>query len=282
MFSHFWRRLGKLALFAILSYLFLAYVLVFSIILRQEFTIFEATRVISVFNPQKGECTLKGQVRNVFGDVIPHAVVIVGNYITQADNMGVYSLTNLEEGRYKMEILAGDYEHYQKEVQLEPGTNTPTIKYDSGLWPQVFLVDFHIFFKEHNQIFGMLGFANGTEQELYIERATLLSPTGEVITDLLHDGDGFAYYLDLSNKLELVEEPQKALKWAPRMVQNGEFAPIEGYFRPGPYSLEVHYAFEEGHKLGQYQIFTITDHLDLANDWNPHLPNDVPNPENAI
>ena len=272
MFSRFWIRLGKFGLFMLLAYLLMAYIIVVSIIIREELAIVDATKVISVFNPTQGSSSMEGQVRNVFGDPVPFAVVIVGDHLVQADNTGAFQVTNIAAGRHTLEIFAGDYARYTREVQVEEGVNNPTIKYETGLWPQVFLVDFHIFYKENDEIFGMVGFANGTDEPIYIERASILSPKGDAITDILHDNDGFSYYLDLSNKLKLVLEPQKALKWAPRMVQGGEFTPVKGYFPPGPYSLEVHYAFQEGHDLGQYQVLTITDHLDLDNNWAPHLP----------
>lgn len=272
MLSRVWRRLGKLGFIVIVSYLFLAYACLVVVILRQELKILDVNRAVSVFNPYKVVSSIKGHVRNVFGDPVPHAVVIVGDYLTQADNTGAFSLERLTPGRYTLEIFAGGYGKFQREIQLEEGVNNPTIKYELGLWPQAFLADFHIFYKGSNAILGIVGFANGSQEDIYIQRATLLDPRGEVIIDLLHDGDGFAYYLDLSNRLSVVEEPQLALKWAPRMVQGGEFPPISGSFKPGPYSLEVHYASKAGHDLGQYQVFSITDHLDLDNDRNPHLP----------
>lgn len=272
MFSRFWNRLGKSGLFLLLTYLLMAYIIVITIIIREELTILDPTKAISVISPIENASSVNGQVRNVFGDPIPYGVVIIGDYIIQADNTGVFSITNLEPGRYSLEIYAGDYARYTRDIQVEEGMNQPTIKYDTGLWPQFFLVDFHVFYKNDHEIFGIAGFANGTDDPIYIEKATLLDPQGEVITDILHDNDGFNYYLGLSNRLEIVSEPQKALKWASRMAQGGEFSQIEGSFAPGPYSLEVHYAFQEGHDLGQYQTVTITDHLDLDDNRNPHLP----------
>lgn len=273
MLSRFWTRLGKFGLSLLGAYLLMAYIIIITIIVRQELAILDASKVVSVFNlDKKGGSTIQGQVRNVFGDPVPHGVIIVGERIVQADNTGTFSVPNLTPGRHILEIFAGDYAKYSREIQVEEGVNSPTIKYETGLWPQVFLVDFHIFYQASNGIFGMVGFANGTTESIYIERATLLDQDGEVVTDILHDNNGFSYYANLSSRLEVVEEPQKALKWAPRMVQGGEFSPVKGSFRPGPYSLEVHFAFRAGHDLGQYQVVTITDHLDLDNDWNPHLP----------
>lgn len=273
MHSRFWLRLAKLGFILLLAYLLFAYTCLITIIIRTELGILDATKVITVFNQEeKGPCTLQGQVRNVFGDPVPFAVIVVAGRLGQADNTGVFTLQNLNPGRHTLEIFAGDYEKYAKEIQLETGLNSPPIKYETGLWPQAFLVDFHIFYKENDEILGIVGFANGTPDAIYIERATLLSPKGEVVTDILHDRDGFDYYANFSSKIEIVTKPQKALKWAGRTVQSGEFAPLQGNFRPGPYTLEVHYASAKGHEMGQYQVLVITDHLDLDRDWNPHIP----------
>ncbi|NMB20004.1 MAG: carboxypeptidase regulatory-like domain-containing protein [Firmicutes bacterium] len=272
MVSGFWMRLGKFGLVLLGTYLLLAYILVVTIIIREELPIVDAGKVVSVLKTAQGTSTLEGQLRNVFGDPVPFGVVILDDQLVQADNTGAFRITNLNPGRFVLEIFAGDYARYTREIQIEEGINHPTIKYETGLWPQVFLVDFHIFYKGENEIFGMVGFANGTGDSIYIERASIIDPNGEVVTDVLHDNDGFQYYTDLSNRLAIIEEPQKALKWAPNMVQGGEFPPVRGYFPPGPYTIEVHYAFQEGHELGQYQVLTITDHLDLDNSWVPHLP----------
>lgn len=271
MVSRFWFALGRVSLLLLVMYLILSYVLLITIILRQEITILDASKAISVFNTKKGDSSLQGQVRNVFGDPVPFSVIIFGEHIVQADKTGTFTLAHLASGRYTMEIFAGDYEKYSREVQIETGVNSPTIKYDTGLWPQIFLVDFHIFSKNSDEIIGIVGFANGTTELIFIQQATLLNPQGEVITDVLHDHDGFNYYANLSNKLEIVENPQKALKWAPRMVQGGEFPAIKGSFLPGIYTLEVHYAFQKGHDLGQYRVLTMTDLLEPDKNWDPHL-----------
>lgn len=273
MLSPLWARLGKYCFFLLLIYLLAAYVLLFTIIIRNELHILDANGVVSVFNPNGGPCLLEGKVRNVFGDPVPHAVIVIQDRLIQADNTGAFAVAGLQSGRFSLEIFAGNYAKYNREINLEPGANSPPMKYETGLWPQEFLVDFHIFHKNSGEILGITGFANGTDEAIYIQRTTLVGPRGEVIEDLLHDRDGFNYYAGLSSKLEITEEPQKALVWPGRMWQTAEFAPITGAFSPGLYSLEVHYAFQKGHELGQYRVSTITDHLDLDQDWkHPHLP----------
>lgn len=271
MFSRFWMRLGRFALILLLAYVLVAYLAVVTIILREEIAIIDASRVIPALSTQESLSTVEGQVRNVFGDPVPFGVIIIGDHLVQADSLGFFRVTHLKPGRHTLEVFAGDYARYAREIQVEEGINQPTIKYETGLWPQVFLADFHVYYKEYNEIFGLIGFANGTDRPVFIHKASLLNSQGGVIADILHDLGGFTYFADLSNRLEIVDAPQKALKWGPRMVQGGEFIPVKGHFPPGLYSLEVHYAFQEGHSLGQYQVLTVTDHLDLDSDW-PHIP----------
>ena len=51
---------------------------------------------------------------------------------------------------------------------LEPGLNSPILKYDTGLWPEYFLVDFHIYYSEDQRLLGIRGFANGSPEPIYI------------------------------------------------------------------------------------------------------------------
>ncbi len=271
MLSPRWARLGKCGLCILLIYLLAAYMSLFIIIIRSELQILDADGAVFVFNPNDGPCLLEGTVCSVFGDPVPHAVIVIQGRLHQADNTGSFLITGLDSGRFTLEIFAGNYAKYSREIHLELVTNSPPIKYETGLWPREFLVDFHIFLKDSGEILGITGFANGTEEPIYIQRATLIGPTSEVIEDLLHDRDGFNYYAGLSSKLAVTEKPQKALIWPGRMWQTAEFPPITGTFNPGLYSLEVHYAFQKGHELGQYRVLTITDHLDLDKDWkHPH------------
>lgn len=273
MLSPRWARLGKCCLIVLVVYLLAAYLVLFIIIIRSELHILDANGAVFVFNRNDGPSLLEGRVCSVFGDPVPHAVIVIQGRLSQADNTGAFYVTGLESGRFGLEIYAGNYAKYSREIHLESGANSPPIKYETGLWPQEFLVDFHIFMKDSGEILGITGFANGTDEPVYIQRATLIGPKGEVITDLLHDGEGFDYYAGLSTRLSIIKEPQKALIWPGRMWQTAEFAPIAGTFPPGLYSLEVHYAFQKGHELGQYRVFTVTDHLDLDKDWkHPHAP----------
>ncbi|NLO65960.1 MAG: carboxypeptidase regulatory-like domain-containing protein [Firmicutes bacterium] len=273
MHSRFWQHLGKWLLVLILLYLVGAYLTVFSIIIRSEMNILDAERAVSALMDTKGSSQLQTRVCSVFGDPICHAVVMIQNRLVQADNTGFFAMENLQPGRSTIEIFAGGYAKYRREINLEPGMNSPPLKYDTGLWPQEFLVDFHVFYKETGEVLGIAGFANGSDQPLYIHRAVLLDPKGKMIIDLLHDHDGFAYYAGLSSRINVVDEPQKALVWPGRMWQTGEFPPIAGYFSPGLYTLEVHYGFLDEHEQGEYRVIGLTDHLDLEENWSdPHLP----------
>ncbi|NLJ80097.1 MAG: carboxypeptidase regulatory-like domain-containing protein, partial [Firmicutes bacterium] len=267
MYSNPWLRFLKTSLIFVLAYLLLASAFTIIIIIRSELRILDAQQVLSLTGQSPQQGVLRGQVRNIFGDPVPHAVVLLENRFVQGDNTGRFEISNLNPGRYTLEILAGGYEKYRREVQVETGINNPPFKYETGLWPQTFLVDFHLFYQEDARLLGIMGFANGSSQPLFIQSALLFNPLGEMILDLLADNGGFSYYAGLSNKLEIAEEPQRALKWAPRMWQSGEFPPIEGFYQPGIYTLKVYYGFEEEHQSGQYRVFTISDHLDLEKSW---------------
>ncbi len=269
MSTRSWKRVALAALVVVALYgLGVAYLLITTII-RNELEIWGG-REVPVLAKPANPAHFHTCVRNVFGDPLPYAVVYIAGRVGQADSTGLVEMTNLHPGRYEMSIFAGGYQPLTMEVQLEPGLNSPVIKYDTGLWPEYFLVDFHIYYSSDQRLLGILGFANGSPEPIYIHRAALISPQGEVITDFLHDHDGFAYYADLSTKIKVVEEPQKALVWPARTWQPGEFPPIPGLFRAGLYTLEVHYGNENEHRTGEYRIMQITHHLDYELTGNPH------------
>ncbi len=265
-----WVRIIKRIAVVVIGYGLLVFALLITTIIRSELQIWGGSMALPAYAELESRAHLRTYVRNIFGDPLPYAVVQVGGRVVQADNTGFVEITNLRPGRYQMDVLAGGYQPFTLEVQLEEGNNSPVIKYDTGLWPEEFLVDFHIYYSSDQRLLGLTGFANGSNEPLYIVRASLLSPQGEVITDLLHENDGFAYYADFSSKIEVVNEPQKALKWPPKTWQPAEFPTIPGFFRAGLYTLEVHYGTLAEHEKGEYRIFQITDHLDYELTGNPH------------
>jgi hypothetical protein len=246
--------------------------LLITTIIRNELQIWGGREVPALAGPE-GSAHLHMYVRNVFGDPLPYAVIYVAGRVAQADSTGFVELAGLKPGRYEMAVFAGGYQPLTLEVHLEPGRNSPVIKYDTGLWPEDFLVDFHLYHSSDQRLMGMLGFANGSAEPIYIHRAALLSPQGGLITDFLHDGDGFAYFAGLSTKITVVEEPQRALVWPPRTWQPGEFPPIPGSFQAGTYTLEIHYGSEGEHQAGEYRTLRINNHLYYDLTGNPHSGN---------
>ena len=265
-----WERIVYTVMLVVVVYGTAVAALLAITIIRSELQIWGGREAVAALSRPANPAHLQTYVRNVFGDPLPYAVVHVAGRVGQADNSGLIELFDLHPGRYNMTVFAGGYHPLTLDVTLEPGYNSPILKYDTGLWPEYFLVDFHIYYSEDQRLMGICGFANGSSESVYIRHARLLSPQGEVITDFLHDHDGFSYYADLSTKIKVVEEPQKALLWPPQTWQPGEFPPIPGIFHFGLYTLEVHFGSEEEHQLGQYQIVQITDHLDYELTGNPH------------
>lgn len=270
MGKHFWIRIARATAMVVIAYGVIVFSILYITIIRNELRVFGGEKSVPVLSNPLGQAHIRSYVRNVFGDPLPYAVVHINGRVAQADNTGLVELNNLKPGRYEMDIFAGNYQPRTIEVHLEGGHNSPVIKYDTGLWPEYFLVDFHIYYSGDQRLLGLTGFANGSDEPIFIHRAELISPQGEVITDFLHDHDGFAYYADFSSKIEVVGEPQLALKWPPRTWQPAEFPPIPGLFRSGMYTLKVHYGDATEHQSGRYRIFEITDHLDYELTGNPH------------
>lgn len=268
----FLKRVLRVGIASLVAYLAIGYIVFVATLVRWEVGLLPPARpVSSIASRDTGVYgTITSQVRNVFGDPVPYAVVHIGGRTIQADQNGNFILEGLAPDRYVMEIFAGGYERYKWEITVGEGNNTPIIKYDSGLWPEKFLADFHVFYASNDRLFGLVGFANGSHETIYVSSATIIDPNGNAIIDVLRQHDGFNYYNYLSNKVEVVETPEPALRIPSKAWVNGEIPPITGPFPPGTYHLEILYGNQEEHEKQQYQRIQYSDQGD--NNWNPHLP----------
>lgn len=270
---NFRQRLLKTLIYCFFAYIALGYIVFASVVLHYEISLLPDDKLIyTAADIQKRSGTLSTRVHNIFGDPIPYAVIFIDGRITQADSTGFFIVEELKPQRYTLEIFSGDYQPYQWDILIDDGTNNPPIKYDTGLWPQYFLPDFHVFHNNTNQLFGLIGFANGSKQPIYIHRAAIYDPNGNIILDLFEDPDIVEYYQMLSTKVESVTTPQQALRLPSKTWINGEIPPIDSPLTPGVYQLEVHYGTETGHQSGVYRVQRIEDYLQTYPNWNPHLP----------
>ncbi len=270
---NFWKRLFKMVVCCLISYVVLGYVIFAFVILHYEVNLLSDNKPALAITDNNGAGgILSTRIHNIFGDPIPHAVVFIDGRVVQADATGFFIVENLKPQRYFLEIFSGEYQPYKWEVLIDEGTNNPPIKYDTGLWPQFFLPDFHVFHNHTNELFGLVGFANGSDQPLYIHRATIYDPDGNIILDLFEHPELVEYYQVLSTKVELVTTPQQALRLPSKTWINGEIPPINTSTASGIYQLEVHYGTTADHQNGIYKVRRVEDVLRANPNWNPHLP----------
>ncbi len=269
-----YRPILRIGLYSLIAYVAIAYIVFITMVIHYEISLFSpaepvATRA-SIDRDSYG--IVSSRIHNVFGDPIPYAVVHLNGRIAQADSTGHFTIEEIYPNRYDIEIFAGGYGRYRWGIQVEEGINTPVIKYDTGLWPQFFLTDFHVFHHNSDKIFSIIGFANGSNEPLYIHRVTIYSPRNETPMELLDTREVLEHFLSLSGKLSLVENPQVALRLAPQSWFSGSLPPLDGPAAKGTYTLEVHVGTEDDHERGAYRVDRIKDHLDMDSNWNPHLP----------
>lgn len=268
-----WYQIIKFAICSLIVYLFIGYLLLAAYLLHYEINIFTgAGSTLYVSTNNNATSSLSARVHNVFGDPIPHVVAFIDGRIVQADATGFFSIDKLVPGRYTLELFAGEYQPYRWDILIEDGTNNPSIKYDTGLWPQYFLPDFHVFHNNSGLLFGLIGFANGSDQPIYVHQARIYDPNGEQIFDLFSDPDMVEYYQILSTKIDVVTEPQTALRISSRTWVLGEIPPTLSNLTEGMYRLQIHYGAEKHHQTGLYQLHSIADQLEPNPNLNPHLP----------
>ncbi len=270
----FWLPFFRIGLYTLLSYVVIAYFIFFVTLVRWEVSLLPSSiSVVTPVSKDSGSYSIvSSRIHNVFGDPIPYAVVHISGRIVQADSTGHFTLEGIVPNRYSMEIFAGGYRRYKWDIHVEEGTNTPIIKYDTGLWPAFFLPDFHVFHYTNDALYGIIGFANGSDQPLYIHRITIYDPREDIVIDFLNHSVGLEYFQNLSGKVEIVKGPQKALRLAPQSWFTGDLPPVTTPLLKGIYHMEIHFGTQREHDTSTYQVMRIKDQLDVDSNWNPHLP----------
>lgn len=274
MNSNFWRRFFYIGLFSLIAYLLIGCTVWISTVLHYEINLLPVfqRQVIPASKDSGSYGTVATYIQNVFGDPIPYAVVYVDGRIAQADNNGFFKLEGLFPARYTLQIFAGGYQSYKWEITVEEGINEPVIKYDTGLWPEYFLGDFHILSNVPNKLFPIVGLANGSEQTIYVQKAIIHDASLKPLLDLMAIPDIIEYFSSLSSKVTIVNEPLRALKIPPKLVISGNVPPIAVDKHYETYFLEIHFGTEREHEKQEYQITRINTKLDTSGKWNPHLP----------
>ncbi len=267
-----WRRLRRIAWYSLVAYFVLAWVGVVTLLFDRGLGDEWLRLVPAAADGPEVYGSVSGEVRNVLGDLVPGAMVRVGDEWVQADNSSRYVVEGVPVGMHTLELTAPGYQRQQLTIQVEPGENHPPIMSDTGLWPEVLAISFHVFVNSDKSgephLFGYFGMANGSSDSIRVYSVLLEDPQGRPVYDLVQDEEPRQTFLAMLEEIAVRKEEDYYWLVPEHIVFEGELPstvePVEG-------SYQVTVIYSVGRDDRPIELTA----ADLANpepDWNPRLP----------
>ncbi len=231
--------------------------------------------------PDQGEKAVeKGSVTafvcNIFGDPVAGAQVRVGQVQARTDAHGYFLLEGVPTGPGELVVKAPGYQPVVRKVTVDSGRNILDMKYDTGLWPDDFRVDFHVFANVDRtgslKLFGEVGVANGSNGAYYLLGAAVTGPNDEQEQALLQTEDDYRNFAGSYGDDNFVAHPRMAVVFAPQTHYKVDLKSQPGPVLGGKYKLTVVYASREDWARGQSQTLVLAAQAFIDSDWNPHSP----------
>ncbi len=232
-----------------------------------------ATTIEAARLPAPPRGNVSGTVHDIFGDPIPHAQVQFGERITRADERGSYRLDGLPVGSHDVRVAADQHQPRAFRYSVYEGESSPRIKYDSGLWPESFAIDFHIFHppSRPDPLYGLIGLANPENGPIYVTSMKVVTRDGSVVQDFMEDVEGIQRFVFTYGSTRLSLEPSPAIVIPARgAVTHIEMQP----FPPDSdqYSLVVTYSTRSEYRAQNEKRAEKVAAPSVEEDYNPHSP----------
>lgn len=186
-------------------------------------------------------------IRDVFGEAVSDAVVTVGTLKALGGEYGIIEEMFVPSGIHELTIEAPGYRVYKRSVQITRSLDV-SLKYDSGLWPEGFAVDFKVYFSRGYdntfRAFADIAFANGSNIVKYmITKCWIEDPTGTVVKDLLVEELDYRGLIGSSTDDNHVTHPELAAVMRPNSLARVQPVALgERFFEDEEYVLTVIYA----------------------------------------
>ncbi|MGI6034869.1 MAG: carboxypeptidase-like regulatory domain-containing protein [Limnochordia bacterium] len=225
----------------------------------------------------QGLGSIVGTVRDVFGDPVPGAQVRLADKVISTDGKGKFTINFVPVGPRTLMITAPGYRSLELNLQVDRGENRPRIRQETGLWPVGLKIDFHLFYQEQGQgdirdVFGLIGFANGSDEEYFIHSIKVLDSFHSVVIDLLSELDDYREFAGTYTDSNFTIKPQMAAIIYPRTVINRELPHFMARASSGAYTLQVFYGTGKEHSRGEYYLWEEARVPVLEEDCDPHVP----------
>lgn len=218
------------------------------------------------------------ELRNIFGDHVAGAEIVVNDRHRQVtDEFGVASMSGLPIGDVEVTITAPGYRAIKRLVYLSPGENQVLFRNEGSLVPDRFAVDYHVFW---NTASGGLarGIAeitiyNGTISPMYITECDIYYPGDSSVLKLLGSEEAFADFTEPYSTVDIVSQPEMALRILPRQIVYADPVVLPGLPRDGDmYSLRLVATSNLSAPRDKWEVISLVDEMDYDGDWDPHVP----------
>lgn len=235
----------------------------------------DARRTVAV-PPPKGQLT--SRVHDVFGDGIGSPTVRIGSVTVIGDATGAFLVEAIPAGVYEVEVSADGYMSKRFTYRVQEGDNSPRIKYDTGLWPNSFAIDFHAFHSRPGspQTYGVIGIANPLDSPVYIHELFVADERGVIVFDALATVEMMQTFTLIHPNANLTLEPHPAVVLQPRsIIAQIEMPPHQSSETESPphaFIATARYSLGRNAPPGERMEISRLAYRTLEEDYNPHSP----------
>ncbi len=221
---------------------------------------------------------VSGKVHDVFGDEIPHPVITIGTFKALGDGNGHFSIEGVPVGTYEVEITAAKHRSRRFTYRVQEGPNSPRIKYDTGLWPDSFALDFHAFYPNSDaaRIYAQLGIANPLDSPIYIHELFVMDERGQLVHNALATIEQIQTFTIVNPNTNLALDPYPAVVLQPRsilgQIQLPAYQPVDPADPPKVFTAIVRYSIGRNAPPHERREISIAKPSALDEDYNPHAP----------
>lgn len=218
---------------------------------------------------------VSGTVHDVFGDPVPLAEVWFDDRLGRADESGAYHIAELPVGSYDVRVEARGYQLRTFRYTVYEGESSPRIKYESGLWPEVFAIDFHVFHPPNRseRLYGVIGLANPNTSPIFLTSMYVLDRDDHIVQDFLGDIDRVQSFVLTYGSTRLSLEPTPAILVPGRgTVTHIEMKPFTSTESDAPFTLVVTYAERDEYRTQKGRRAEKVVSPQVEEDYNPHSP----------
>lgn len=218
------------------------------------------------------------ELRNIFGDHVCGAEIAVGGrHKKTTDEFGVASFSGLTAGDLEVAISAPGYRAISLHVLLGPGKNLVVFRNETGLAPDGFAVDFHVFWNTMSG--GMargiaeISLYNGRNVPVFATECDIVYPGESAVLKLLGSEEAFADFAGTYSTADIVSQPEMAMRIVAGQVVYADPVLLPGTPRDGEvYTLRLVSTSDLSAPRDRWDVATLEDEMDYDGDWDPHVP----------